>query len=448
MNPLSRVLLVDDDDDLRLAHIQSLTLAGLTVEGVASADLALKRVDAAFEGVIVSDIRMPGMDGLSFAARVREIDGDLPFILMTGHGDIEMAVRSLQQGVFDFLSKPFATERLVSTVRRALSHRSLVLENRRMADLLVQASLDSAETGLIGQAPAIVRLRETLAQIARTDSDVLIEGESGVGKELTARSLHRLSRRARRPFVVVNCAALPEATFDTELFGRPISSSGMGRRIGGRVREAAGGTLLLDEIDALPPALQAKLLRLVEHREIPAQAEGVEHVDIRIVATSKVDLAQASGRGDFRSDIYYRLSVITLRLPPLRERRSDIDLLFRHFVDRYSERQGKPSLSTDDTAAAWLSEHDWPGNVRELAYFAERFVIGLSAPQALQEKDLSMSLSQRVQRFEAKLIQQALIETGGNVRETVQRLGIPRKTFYDKITRHGLSLDAFRGSDR
>lgn len=253
MNPLSRVLLVDDDDDLRLAHIQSLTLAGLAVEGVASADLALKRVDAAFEGVIVSDIRMPGMDGLSFAARVREIDGDLPFILMTGHGDIEMAVRSLQQGVFDFLSKPFATERLVSTVRRALSHRSLVLENRRMADLLVQASLDSAETGLIGQSPAIVRLRETLAQIARTDSDVLIEGESGVGKELTARSLHRLSRRARRPFVVVNCAALPEATFDTELFGRPISSSGMGRRIGGRVREAAGGTLLLDEIDALPP---------------------------------------------------------------------------------------------------------------------------------------------------------------------------------------------------
>ena len=439
---LKRVLVVDDDRDLREAHLQALSLAGLEAEGAVSADIALLGLDATFAGVIVSDIRMPGMDGLTFAARVRDMDEDLPVILMTGHGDIDMAVQALQRGVFDFLAKPFGVDRLLIAVRRALKQRALVLENRRLQALVVEAASDGTETGLIGQSAAIVKIRQTLAQVAAADVDVLIEGESGVGKELAARSLHRLGPRRRRPFVMVNCAALPEATFDVELFGRPASTQG--RRIGGRVREASGGTLLFDEIDALGPGLQAKLMALLEQGALPQEGEVAEYVDLRVMATSKIDLAEASRAGQFRPDLYYRLGVVSLRLPPLKEREGDAELLFRHFVDHAARRQGRVAPVLDDQTLAWLIEHDWPGNVRELQHFAERFVMGLTPGSRDPDTTNDLALSERMRRFEARLISQALTQASGDVRSAIAILKMPRKTFYDKISRHGIVLEDFR----
>lgn len=249
----TRVLLVDDDDDLRHAHIQTLRLAEVSARGFAGAEDALRHIDRAFAGVVVTDVRMPGMDGLAFASRIREIDPDLPVILMTGHGDIDMAVGALKNGAFDFLVKPFAADRLLTSVGHALRQRNLVLENRRLTELVARGADGLDQSGLLGQSPAMAHVRSIIGAVAGGDVDVLILGDSGVGKEVAARALHRQSRRARKPFVVVNCAALSEAALDSELFGRAAPGSANGRRVGGRIREAAGGTLLVDEIDALPP---------------------------------------------------------------------------------------------------------------------------------------------------------------------------------------------------
>ena len=299
----TRGLLVDDDDDLRHAHIQTLRLAEVSARGFAGAEDALRHIDRAFAGVVVTDVRMPGMDGLAFASRIREIDPDLPVILMTGHGDIDMAVGALKNGAFDFLVKPFAAERLVTAVRHALRQRDLVLENRRLSELVARGDGGLDHSGLLGQSPAMAHVRSIIGAVAGGDVDVLILGDSGVGKEVAARALHRQSRRARKPFVVVNCAALSEAALDGELFGRAAPGSANGRRVGGRIREAAGGTLLVDEIDALPPPLQARLLRLIEDGELTQEGGDSEAADVRVVATSRIALEEAVAAGRFRPDL-------------------------------------------------------------------------------------------------------------------------------------------------
>lgn len=434
------VLVVDDDDDLREAQVETLVLAGYAATGVSSADEALTRLETALPHVILSDIRMPGLDGLEFHKRVAAIDPDLPFILMTGHGDIDMAVAALHRGVFDFLPKPFGADRLLPVVQRAVRHRMLVLENRRLSDLVELADEEGARSGLIGQAPGIVRLRETVAQVARAGVDVLIQGEDGVGKETVARGLHRLSPRRARPFVVVTCAALPEAVLDIELFGRS-PTSGYGRRIGGRVREADGGTLLLEEVEALSPALQSKVLKLMETGQVSGEDD--QGFSLRVLTTTRIDLDAAARSGAFRSDLYYRLSVVTLNIPTLRDRREDIPLLFRHLVSHAAARQKKPAPPIDDAMDAYLMMREWPGNVRELAQVAERFVIGLDHPHS--SSDVSgESLSERVEAFEARVLGEALKAAKGDVRAVMARLGLPRKTFYAKVKRHGIDLDRYR----
>ncbi len=441
------VAFIDDDEILRSANVQALMLAGLDVAAYGSAAAALEQIDASFSGVVVSDVRMPGMDGLALFRHLKTMDPDLPVLLITGHGDIAMAVDAMREGAYDFLAKPYPMERLLGTVRHALEKRRLVLENRTLRRL---AEAAGENMPLIGTAPAMERLRQTLRQLADADVDVLIEGETGSGKEVVANALHRWSPRASHPMVVVNCGALPETMIESELFGHEAGAftSAQKKRIG-RIEHAHGGTLFLDEIEAMPMALQVKMLRVLEAREVmPLGTNEVRRVDIRVVAAAKVDLRELVRRGDFREDLYYRLHVATLHIPPLRDRREDIALLFGHFLNEAGRRFRRPPPLLSEQVRHRLQTHDWPGNVRELAHYAERVALGLVSDQDLPhgpaEETSALSLPERMDAFEAGEIRAALAMTQGDVQASVQALGIPRKTFYDKLRRHNIDQNAYR----
>jgi two-component system C4-dicarboxylate transport response regulator DctD len=439
---LTHVAFVEDDAALRDANAQTLELAGLDPLPLASAAEALARVDAGFEGVVVSDVRMAGMDGLALFRRLRDLDADLPVILITGHGDIPMAVSAMREGVYDFIPKPYAPEALVASVHRALEKRRLVLENRRL-----RAAASTEDDGLLlGETPAMQRLRRTLRHIADADVDVLVVGETGSGKEVVSSALHRWSRRASRPLVALNCGALPETVIESELFGHEAGAfTGAQKKRVGRIEHASGGTLFLDEIESMPPSLQVKLLRVLETREVaPLGTNEVRALDLRVVAASKIDLGEAAARGEFREDLFYRLNVVTVRIPPLRERRGDIPLLFAHFLGRAAARFRRPAPPMTAVVERHLLSHDWPGNVRELSHYAERFALGLeAADDPAPPENGAGTLPERVERFEAMLIRQALENNGGDVRATLAALGIPRKTFYDKLARHGIDRAQF-----
>jgi len=396
-----QILLVDDDDGLRTALVQTFELAGLEVEAHADPRTALTRLSADFPGILVTDIRMPGMTGTELFHRAAAIDSEIPVLLMTGHGDVAMAVAMLKDGAFDFIAKPFAPEQLVASANRALELRRLVLENRRLRQLAEDADHASP---LIGQSPAIERLRATIRQVAPAEVDVLVEGETGTGKELVARLLHRASARRARPFVAIDCAALPDAVAEEELFGLGPSAGRRGQE--GRIIAADRGTLFLDEIDSMSPALQGKLLRVVEEREVRGGGEGPRVVDLRIVAAAKTDLAEAVAAGRFRADLLYRLDAVRLRVPPLRERRGDVPLLFAAFLREAAERFGRPVPSIDAGISARLDTHDWPGNVRELRNYAQRVTLGL-ADQAATAPEME-PLPLRVERFEGDVIRTVL----------------------------------------
>ncbi|WP_284778414.1 sigma-54 dependent transcriptional regulator [Agrobacterium sp. lyk4-40-TYG-31] len=438
------VYLVDDDSQLRKAMRQTLELHGIHVTPFPKAELALEALSKDFDGVVISDVRMPGMDGLQFFERLRQIDPDLPVILITGHGDVPMAVAALHDGAYDFISKPFPAERMVESARRALEKRRLVMENRALKLAAVQAEDDLP---LIGQTPAMERLRNTLRHIADTDVDVLVAGETGSGKEVVATALHNWSkRRAKGNFVALNCGALPETVIESELFGHEAGAfTGAQKKRIGRIEHSSGGTLFLDEIESMPPAVQVRMLRVLEMRQVsPVGSNEERPVDIRVVAAAKVDLGDPQQRGDFRDDLYYRLNVVTLSIPPLRERRADIPLLFSHFVKKASTRFGMPVPSITSTVSRYLNDHDWPGNVRELGHFAERVVLGLEATSEpavapVAPRDVSGTLAERMDREEENIIREVLEKFEGDVSGTIAALGIARKTFYDKLQRHNIS---------
>ena len=324
------VIFVDDDPDLRRATTQVLTLAGFEVRAFDGAEAALAALDDGFAGPVVTDIRMPRMNGLQLFQRIKALDSELPVLLVTGHGDVELAVAALKDGAYDFISKPFDGERLATAVAHAAEKRRLVLENRR---LRAAAAETPADLPLIGDAPGIRRLRETIRQVADADVDVLVLGETGSGKEVVARLLHDWSRRKARNLVALNCGALPETVLESELFGHEAGAfTGADRKRVGRIEHANGGTLFLDEIESCPPAIQVKLLRVLETREVePLGTNERRRLDLRVVAATKVDLGDPAARGGFREDLYYRLNVVTLRIPPLRERRGDIAAPLRAF---------------------------------------------------------------------------------------------------------------------
>ncbi|PZQ61792.1 MAG: Fis family transcriptional regulator [Sphingomonas taxi] len=426
-----QVVLIDDDDGLRTALADSFAIAGIDVEPFADPRAALARLGSDFPGVVVSDIRMPKMDGHAVAEAVAARDPELPVILMTGHGDIATAVAALKRGAWDFIAKPFAADHMIASVRRALDMRRLVLDNRRL-----RAAAQEAETHypLIGDTPAMVRLRDTIRQLADVDVDVLVEGETGTGKELVALLLHRWSQRRARQFVAVDCAALPDAVADEALFGS--------RAQPGRIADADRGTLFLDEIDSMSPALQGKLLRVVEERELPQPGGAPRVVNLRIVAAAKTDLAVAVGEGRFRADLLYRLETVRLRIPPLRERRADVPLLFAWFLGEAAERFGRARPLIDPAMEARLVTDEWVGNVRELRNFATRVVLGLDdgAPTPADRPPLA----ERVDRFEAATIRATLERVHGDVGAAAAELQLPRRSLYDRLQRHGIEPAAFR----
>ncbi|KQV31719.1 Fis family transcriptional regulator [Rhizobium sp. Root1203] len=441
MSEATPIFLIDDDKDLLRATKQTLELAGFSVSAFSVAGDALAALSPDFPGVVVSDIRMPHIDGLQLFGRVRQWDEDMPVILITGHGDIPMAVNAIQDGVYDFITKPFATDRLIQSVRRAAEKRRLILENRALRKATEQVRDDLP---LIGQTPAMERLRHTLRQIADTDVDVLVTGETGSGKEVVASLLHQWSRRASGNFVALNCGALPETVIESELFGHePGAFTGAQKRRIGRIEHASGGTLFLDEIESMPPSTQVQMLRVLEMREVtPLGTNDVRPVDLRVVAAAKVDLGDPRQRGDFREDLYYRLNVVTISIPPLRERRDDILLLFGYFSERAAKRFKRDVPLASASIHRHLRDHSWPGNVRELSHFAERFVLGVEqvasdTPVPADQSD-GLPLPDRLERYEARIIREALDANNGDVRRTITELGIPRKTFYDKLQRHGI----------
>lgn len=438
---LPRVVFIDDDEELRRANLQTLKLHGMTVDAHASARAALPHLHRDFDGVVVTDLRMPDIDGLQLFHRLRDIDPELPVILITGHGDIATAVQCMRDGAYDFLAKPYPSDRLITAITHAAEKRRLVLENRRLREAAFAAEGD--DTPFIGATPAMQRIKQTLRHIADADVDVLVEGETGTGKEVVATALHRLSRRRHRALVAINCGALPESVIESELFGHePGAFTGAQKKRIGRIEHASGGTLFLDEIESMPLAVQVKLLRVLESRQItPLGSNDVRNLDLRVVAATKEDLGSPAIRAKFREDLFYRLNVVTIRIPPLRERREDIPLLFAHYLGHASRRFHRDIPDMPASIKQYVMTHDWPGNVRELAHFAERVVLGvLNVPsmEAPATRFDTQSLPERMEHFEAQLIRDALQAHQGDIKATLESLGIPRKTFYDKLQRHGI----------
>ena len=444
-------MLVDDEEHIRVAASQALDLAGYPVQAFDRAEKALAVLDRDWAGAVVSDIRMPGIDGLQFLQQVRAIDPDLPVILITGHGDVSMAVEAMRAGAYDFIEKPFAVEDLVDTVGRALDKRRLTIENRRLKNELSVQSKPGPR--IIGDTPGMQRLRQTIAQIADTDADVLVNGETGTGKELVARSLHENSRRREHNFVAVNCGAVPDNLIESELFGHEAGAftDARSRRIG-KFEHANGGTLFLDEIESMPVNVQVHLLRVLQERAIERLGSNdLIPLDLRVVAASKVDLREAAARGEFREDLYYRLGVVTIDIPPLRERREDIALLFQHFVLVAGARYQREPPPPRPEQLQRLMLADWPGNVRELRNAAERYVLlgescGYDVEQMIGAADDSpaMTLPEQLECFERGLIEQQLKATNGSIKDTMEALGLPRKTLYDKMKKYGLARDDYK----
>lgn len=446
------VIFIDDEKHIRTANQQTLELAGFSVQSFSAAEKALPQISFDWPGVIVCDIKMPGMDGMAFLEKAMEIDPTLPVILVTGHGDISMAVQAIRDGAYDFIEKPFAAEQLVETVRRATEKRSLTLENRTLKLELEAQSVPGPR--IIGRTPAIQRLRALIARLADTGADILVWGETGTGKELVARSLHEHSSRRDSHFVAVNCGAVPENLIESELFGHePGAFTGAQERRIGKFEHANGGTLFLDEIESMPMAAQVRLLRVIQERALERLGSNeLVPLDIRIVAATKCDLKEAAEAGNFREDLYYRLNVVRVEIPPLRDRREDIPLLFHHFLLVAGARYQKENPAPTAAQIRMLLIHDWPGNVRELRNAAERFVL-LGGDHAFDFEALlhgpeqgvaPMTLPEQVESFEKSLIEQALDLHSGNLKRTMESLGIPRKTLYDKMQKYGLDKSNYK----
>jgi two-component system C4-dicarboxylate transport response regulator DctD len=439
---LNSVIVVDDEAPIREAVQQWLTLSGFDVQLFSRAEDCLARLPEHFPGVVLSDVRMPGMGGLELLEQLHKRDPDLPVILLTGHGDVPMAVDAMRDGAYDFLEKPFTPETLLGSLRRALEKRALVLENRRLHEQAdTRSRLDAT---LLGLSPTMQTLRRQIQDLAQLPVNVLIRGETGSGKEMVARCLHDFGPRAKKPFVAVNCAAIPEQLFEAELFGHESGAftGAQGKRIG-KLEFADGGTLFLDEIESMPLAQQVKLLRVIQDRRLERLGSNQSiDVDLRIIAATKPDLLEEAKAGRFREDLAYRLNIAELRLPPLRERREDIPLLFGHFSRQAAERMGRSAPIVSGGQLSHLLSHDWPGNVRELANAAERQVLGLDKPGSVDMPE-GQSLAAQQEAFEAHCLRSALSRHRGDIKAVLHELQLPRRTLNEKMQRHGLIREKF-----
>ncbi len=434
------VLFVDDEAPMRQSVAQFLTLSGIAAEALDDPRAALKRLGPDFPGILVSDVRMPGLDGMQLLAAAQAADPELPVLLVTGHGDVPLAVAAMRAGAYDFIEKPFAPERLVDSIRRALEKRRLVIENRGLRRQV--AGGPEIARRLIGTAPAIDALRRDILDLAATDVAVLIHGETGTGKELVARCLHDFGPRGHHAFVALNCGAIPDNMVESELFGHESGAfTGATQRRVGKFEHGHRGTVFLDEIESMPLAAQVKVLRALQEKTLERLGSNkVIAVDLRAIAATKTDLRALSDQGGFREDLYYRLGVVELHLPPLRERREDIPLLFESFVAEAAARHGRPAPLPAPALLDRLMAQDWPGNVRELRNAAERFALGLRSGGGTQgaAEPVGAALGDRVAAFERQAIDQALRAAGGDIALVMATLDLPRRTLNEKMARYGL----------
>ena len=446
MSTSGKVFLVDDEKVVRLSLKRELQNKKYAVEDFESAQEALASLSKDWPGVVVSDVMMPTMNGLTLLEKVKEVDPEIPVILITGQGNISMAVQAIQNGAYDFLEKPFATENFIDAIRRAMEKRTLVMEVRNLQSRINQQS--NIKNTIVGNSPSIERLRQVIASIADADADILITGETGTGKDLVAQNLHQASKRRDHNFTAINCGAMPENIIESELFGHEAGAfTGADQRRIGKFEHANKGTVFLDEIESMPLHLQVKLLRVIQEKSIERVGSNETiPLDIRIIAATKTDLKSASEKNLFREDLYYRLNVVQISLAPLRERIEDIPLLFQHLVmdacSRYNQKT--PPVPSSEYIQE-LQARSWEGNIRELKNEADKFVLGLpdSGP-ADSEKGVQFSMQQTLKNpptglnnqlaaIEKNLIAQELTRNKGDIKRTYTNLGLSRQTLYNRL---------------
>jgi two-component system response regulator HydG len=442
-----KVLVVDDQKNMRATTAIVLRSAGHAVEEAEDGAAALRRVQAETFDVVLTDLRMPTVDGMEVLRETRRLSPETQVIVMTAYGTIDSAVEAIRRGAYDFLAKPFKEDELLLRVSKAIEKRRLLGEVSLLAgEFRRRYGLEH----IVGRSSVIQELLDRVSRVAPTDATVLISGESGTGKELVARALHVASRRGDRPFVPVNCAAITETLLESELFGHAKGSfTGATRARRGLFEEANGGTLFIDEIGETAPGFQAKLLRALQEGEIRRVGESTPvQVDVRVVAATNQDLRRAIGERRFREDLYYRLAVVPIRIPPLRERREDVPLLAAHFLERAARRTGASKTLARD-AVARLVEHGWPGNVRELENVIEH-AAALAPGTEIRAQDLqieahaapasagSRTLAAAVEEAERAAIEAAVIRAGGDLGRVARELGVSATTLWRKMKRLGL----------
>ncbi|HEY2787788.1 MAG TPA: sigma-54 dependent transcriptional regulator [Fimbriiglobus sp.] len=445
-----RLLVVDDEVELMRALCESLGEAGFTTVGATSAADALAELARGEFDLLLSDLMMPGIDGIALLKQALEVDPTLVGIIMTGQGTIQTAVEAMRSGAFDYLLKPFRLNQVLPVLDRAMEVRRLRRENVRLRRFVEQLVFESPRYHIVGESPAVKKVLQLVEKVAPTDATVLVRGPSGSGKELIARAIHGNSPRKDKPLVTVNCATLQEHLLESELFGHEKGAfTGADKAKPGLFEVAEGGTLFIDEVAEMPAAMQAKLLRVLEDGHYRRVGSTVErHADVRIVAATNKLLEDEQKAGRFREDLFHRLNVIAVVLPPLKDRREDVPLLVDHFL--HTRQLGKTPFALDPAARAALLRYDWPGNIRELANVLERAQI-LAEGTTITVDDLPESVvganpiptpattdPDRLDAVEARHVRDVLAKAGGNKVQAAKALGVSRRTMYRLIDKHGL----------
>ncbi len=433
-----RLLLVEDDDGVRTTVTTFLECEGYAIDPVSSTAQALEKLAGGDYDIVISDIYIDKQTGLDVLKAARERDPDCAVILMTARGTMETVMQATRGGAFDYIAKPFDLDRLLDAVKRAEAAR--IVEEQPEEE-------EPIETEMVGSAPCMVEVYKKISLVAPTDVTVLIEGETGTGKELVARMIHSNSPRGQGPFIPVDCASIAPTLLESELFGSMRGAfTGADRDRVGVFEAASHGTVFLDEIGEVDAGFQPKLLRFLQEKEVrPLGSAKTKEVDVRVLAATNRDLQKLVESGKFRDDLWFRLNVVRLYIPPLRDRRADIPLLVRHYLTRFNEHYGR-SLRVGEAALKVLQEYTWPGNVRQLKHLLEKVVILITTPvldaedtrQALEELDPHERPIESLADAEAEQIRKVLAATGGNKSRAAQILGIERKTLYRKIERMGL----------
>lgn len=441
------ILVVDDDHAHRIMLRTLLSGWGYVISEADDGDVAIEMVRKQPFDLILMDIRMMKVSGLEALTTIKEFNPSIPIILMTAYSSVETAVEGLKKGAYDYLTKPLDFDELRLAMERAMDHTKLREENRILRESL---GIHFDRRNIIGRSNAMEKLLETVAQVSQSDATILITGESGTGKELVAGAIHFNSPRDDKPFIKINCAAITETLLEAELFGHEKGAfTGADRRKEGKFRQADGGSLFLDEVSEMSLAMQVKLLRVLQERELTrVGGSEVIKVDVRVIAATNKNLIQEVDAGRFREDLFYRLNVITLPVPPLRDRREDIPLLAQHFLTLFSEKNSKQIKGFTPQAMDRMLKYDWPGNIRELMNVVERAVV-LSRTQYLDEQDLSLMKGDEsyaedivpgnvpLEEVEKATILKTLEATGGNKSEAARRLGITRRTLHQKLRKYG-----------